>query len=125
MKKIFALFLCLMVLCTSGAFAAVPTCDHSSYSVLETWQEIERREDGHEYIVYQRIYCHLCQKIIEEYIANSHLEGHEYNPPEQVHDYDENCDIVTYTCYVCGHRAIRYVPCLKPPCKLIYWSLRP
>ena len=88
LKKIIAFVLCVL-LRISVACAVVPVCNHSNYTVLSTLQAIYQRDDGHEYIVFQDRFCNDCGLVIYNHVASSHLEGHGYGEPQQVHD-DKN-----------------------------------
>lgn len=124
-KKLFAILLCVVLVCSVSSGAMAVMCPHEDYDVIRSWQEIEIKSDGHEFVIYQLIFCNDCGEMINYYLANSHLEGHDYGRPDQYHDDAAGCDVITYICSVCGYEAVRYIECSGPPCEAIYWSLRP
>ena len=125
MKHRVSLLLCVMVVCLTASVAYASVCSHRNVDVYTEWDDLLVTAEGHEYVTYQNLYCHDCEKLIINYLRSSHLEAHYYGTPELLHDYVNNRDIVTYRCSDCGYEAVRTVECDGPPCKIIYWSLRP
>lgn len=125
MKRLVATLLCVMIVCVTMSIAYASVCSHKNVDVHMEWKDLLVTAEGHEYVTYQNVYCHDCEKLILDYLRSSHLEAHDYLAPELEHDHVNNKDFVIYRCSVCNYEAIREVDCSGPPCKIIYWSLRP
>ena len=124
-KKLFAILLCGILVCANVSIVCASGCFHENTDVLEEWDGMIVSAEGHEHVTYQNVHCYDCGRDILDVLYSAHLEAHSYGRPKLEHDYDNNEDIVTYTCDICHYKAVRRVPCGGPPCTIIYWSLRP